>query len=314
MTNVMRQQGVDLKLRLWSDSSAAIGHCARLGNGKRMRHLENHDLWIQQTIKAGRATICKINGKQNPADLFTKHLSQNEMVIHMSALGFRLINHKGEEIGIKIPLVESRNASHADHESDDEYEDEDQWINYLEKIYKTVGLVLPVQSTGDTLINQVGDTCDVVVDQKTIPVDEAPLLQVDTVARLHEPSQVSNLEVKTTAQSKDHPSITPIPPKPSWVTVAKRTTTNATTRSTTSSKAALSEDRSTAETQITARTQKTSTDFGKIFKKLDEPDAKLEKTMNEKGYGSYGGQISDHGVRAASHHGEGCENTPLRST
>ena len=44
MTNVMRQQGVDLQLRIWSDSSAAIGHCQRLGNGKRVRHLENHDL------------------------------------------------------------------------------------------------------------------------------------------------------------------------------------------------------------------------------------------------------------------------------
>ena len=88
MTNVMRQQGVDLQLRIWSDSSAAIGHCARLGNGKRMRHLENHDLWIQQVVKAGRAIICKINGKQNPADLFTKYLPRDEMIRHMAVLVF----------------------------------------------------------------------------------------------------------------------------------------------------------------------------------------------------------------------------------
>ena len=137
MTNIMRQQGVYLKLRIWSDSSAAIGHCARLGKGKRMRHLESHDLWIQQTIKAGRATICKINGKQNPADLFTKHLSQQEMIIHMAALGFMLINNKGEELGVKV-LVERGHAHPEDHESDQEYDEEDQWVNYLETLSKVL--------------------------------------------------------------------------------------------------------------------------------------------------------------------------------
>ncbi len=97
--NLLLQQGVSVNLVLHSDSSACIGHCARRGNGKRMRHLEAQDLWIQQIIKSGRAKIVKINGKHNPADLFTKYLSQEEIIMHMSQLGFRLIDYLGNELG-----------------------------------------------------------------------------------------------------------------------------------------------------------------------------------------------------------------------
>ena len=97
--------------------------------------------------------------------------------------------------------------------------------------------------------------------------------------------------------------------------MCKKTTTNA-NRSSTSSKADSSAGQSKAETLISTRTDNTSTEFGKIFKNLEELDKKLEKTMNEKNGTdkNYGGKFSDHGVSAVSHHGEGCENAPPRST
>ena len=101
IANMLKQQGHELNLILHTDSAAALGHTMRLGCGKRMRHLEAADLWIQQVVRSKKASICKINGKENTADLFTKYLSRDEIVRNMSKLGFRMFNERGEEMGIK---------------------------------------------------------------------------------------------------------------------------------------------------------------------------------------------------------------------
>ena len=43
---LLRDAGVDLPVRVWTDSSAAMGTSARQGLGK-LRHLECHSLWLQ---------------------------------------------------------------------------------------------------------------------------------------------------------------------------------------------------------------------------------------------------------------------------
>ena len=73
---LLRDFGVEAHLRVWTDSSAAIGICSREGLGK-LRHLDTHTLWIQQAVRLGRVDLRKVAGEVNPADLFTKHsLSQ----------------------------------------------------------------------------------------------------------------------------------------------------------------------------------------------------------------------------------------------
>ena len=42
--------GVEVPLRVWTDSSAAIGICSRQGLGK-FRHLDTQTLWIQQAVR-----------------------------------------------------------------------------------------------------------------------------------------------------------------------------------------------------------------------------------------------------------------------
>ncbi len=69
---LLRDLGVEAQLRLWTDSSAAIGICSRQGLGK-LRHLDTHTLWIQQAVRAGRVDLRKIDGEENPADILTKH-------------------------------------------------------------------------------------------------------------------------------------------------------------------------------------------------------------------------------------------------
>ena len=65
--------GEDVKLVLRSDSWAALGIGGRQGLGK-LRHLETGYLWLQDVRAQRRLSIKKVKGKENPADLGTKHL------------------------------------------------------------------------------------------------------------------------------------------------------------------------------------------------------------------------------------------------
>ena len=69
--------GVQAPVRVWTDSSAAIGICSRQGLGK-LRHLDTHTLWIQQAVRTGRISLRKVPGLANPADLLTKHSLSRE--------------------------------------------------------------------------------------------------------------------------------------------------------------------------------------------------------------------------------------------
>ena len=75
----------DLPLRLWTDSSAAVGICSRQGLGK-LRHLERTSLWIQQRIRHGELEVRKIAGEFNPADLYTKHLESKAKIEQLVSL------------------------------------------------------------------------------------------------------------------------------------------------------------------------------------------------------------------------------------
>ena len=69
---LLRDLGLEIPLRVWTDSSAAIGICSRQGLGK-LRHLDTHTLWAQQAVRTKRVDLRKVPGEQNPADLLTTH-------------------------------------------------------------------------------------------------------------------------------------------------------------------------------------------------------------------------------------------------
>ena len=74
-----------MPLRVWTDSSAAIGICSRQGLGK-LRHLETHLLWVQQAVRSKRIDLRKILGEENPADLYTKYLPSRDRIGHLVKL------------------------------------------------------------------------------------------------------------------------------------------------------------------------------------------------------------------------------------
>ncbi len=83
--SLLADLGQTLPLRVWTDSSAALGICSRQGLGK-LRHLDTHALWIQQAVRSKQVDLRKIAGEANPADLFTKHSLTREKLISLTKL------------------------------------------------------------------------------------------------------------------------------------------------------------------------------------------------------------------------------------
>ena len=47
---LFKDTGLEVPIRIWTDSYAAMGTSARQGQGK-LRHLECHSLWLQQRLR-----------------------------------------------------------------------------------------------------------------------------------------------------------------------------------------------------------------------------------------------------------------------
>ena len=83
--SLMKDLGINVGVRVWTDSSAAMGICRRSGLGK-LRHVQTHTLWVQERVRTGAIQLRKVNGLVNPADLFTKHLSSRDRVTQLVQL------------------------------------------------------------------------------------------------------------------------------------------------------------------------------------------------------------------------------------
>ena len=77
--------GYKLPLRLWTDSSAAVGIAGRQGLGK-LRHVECTSLWLQQRLRQRDLEIRKIAGDANPADLYTKYIESRVKIEQLLGL------------------------------------------------------------------------------------------------------------------------------------------------------------------------------------------------------------------------------------
>ena len=77
--------GMELRAKVWVDSSAALGVAARRGNGK-LRHVRVGMLWIQEKLEEGELEMAKVKGEENPADLMTKNLGRRIIDKHMEMM------------------------------------------------------------------------------------------------------------------------------------------------------------------------------------------------------------------------------------
>ena len=83
--NMTRELGMNLELRLRTDSSAARGIIQRQGCGK-VKHLDVKCLWLQEREKCGDFQTLKIPRLANMSDLMTHHWSEPEAALHLGAM------------------------------------------------------------------------------------------------------------------------------------------------------------------------------------------------------------------------------------
>ena len=83
---MMRELGHEMDIKIYIDSSAALGVIQRKGIGK-IRNLDVADLWLQKAARDKKLEIYKIDGIYNEADLFTKPLTTQGISAIMERLG-----------------------------------------------------------------------------------------------------------------------------------------------------------------------------------------------------------------------------------
>ena len=82
-----RDLGLEMDVKLWTDSEACKGICNRTGLGK-VKHMDVQLLWLQDAVRRERVRLGKIRGDRNPADLMTKHLGRAAIEKNLGKLGF----------------------------------------------------------------------------------------------------------------------------------------------------------------------------------------------------------------------------------
>ena len=128
MLSMTKDFAWNLKGEVWADASAALGIINRKGLGK-TRHIHIGLLWIQQTAAEQRLRFHKVLGKQNPADLFTKHLDELTNTLHITKLGCNFTTGRAAEAP-KLHLL-SQSRYHEDQHKEDSRPWE--WLNFMNR-------------------------------------------------------------------------------------------------------------------------------------------------------------------------------------
>ena len=95
---------IDLKGKVRSDSTAAIGIAHREGLGGRCRHINVQYLWIQERVRQGQLGLAKVVGKDNPADMMTKAVPSETLQQHLEFMKFKSV---GSRAGKSSKLLNS---------------------------------------------------------------------------------------------------------------------------------------------------------------------------------------------------------------
>ena len=95
---------IDLKGKVRSDSTAAIGIAHREGLGGRCRHINVQYLWIQERVRQGQLGLAKVVGKDNPADMMTKAVASETLQQHSEFMKFKSV---GSRAGKSSKLLNS---------------------------------------------------------------------------------------------------------------------------------------------------------------------------------------------------------------
>ena len=86
---LLRGWNVETKLKVMTDSSAALGTSNRLGLGK-SRRVQTRFLWVQEHLAAKNFELEKVATNKNVADICTKSLNAEAAARHVRTMGFEI--------------------------------------------------------------------------------------------------------------------------------------------------------------------------------------------------------------------------------
>ena len=95
LRSLLQDLGVTRDIVMHTDASAAIGIAMRRGVGK-VRHIEVHQLWLQDRIGRGDIRVMKVEGSKNPADALTKHVEGYKPEAHVKKTGMQVCSGRHE--------------------------------------------------------------------------------------------------------------------------------------------------------------------------------------------------------------------------
>ena len=75
---MLRELGIQVKLNIKTDASAALGIARRKGLG-RIRQIDVSQLWIQDKVACGELSVTNIGTGENISDALTKHVNSSDM-------------------------------------------------------------------------------------------------------------------------------------------------------------------------------------------------------------------------------------------
>ena len=88
---LLKSWGINAKLHMYTDSTAALGTCNSLGLGK-SRHIQTRFLWIQEKLAERAFELFNNDAKLNTADICTKALASEAVESHLKAMGFEALS------------------------------------------------------------------------------------------------------------------------------------------------------------------------------------------------------------------------------
>ena len=77
-------------LPVFVDAEAAIGFARNNGGGSKMKHIDIREQWVQSIRDKKQIKIAKVPGKKNPADFFTKLMTNAEFIRTSQGLSAKL--------------------------------------------------------------------------------------------------------------------------------------------------------------------------------------------------------------------------------
>ena len=95
LRSLLKDLGITREIIMHTDASAAIGIAMRRGVGK-VRHIEVHQLWLQDRIGRGDIRVMKVEGSKNPADALTKHVEGYKLENHVKSTGMQVCSGRHE--------------------------------------------------------------------------------------------------------------------------------------------------------------------------------------------------------------------------